>query len=238
MLIRIGVENGFDGHSIAWALDYPGCAAHGADGPEAVIRMPQRLLFYAHRIAARVADPWWQVGNFDLRVVQTFESFNVNPAGERVPADTPGSYEVNAFFEDDRRPLGAEEIQYGLAMLGWNRADLLEIVSGLDDATLDRMQTGEHWSVRGILRHLGKSEWWYLDRLGLAESSMEELPKDELELMAYSRDQLVQILPSLAGRDDLLRECNSELWSPRKLLRYTIWHEMDHIEHIVRLITL
>ena len=238
MLVRIGVENGFDGHSIAWALDYPGCAAHGADGPEAVMRLPQRLLFYTHRIAARVSDPWWQVGDFDLRIVETFQSFNVNPAGERVPADTPGSYEVNAFFEDDRRPLGAEEIQHGLAMLGWNRADLLEMVSGLDEVAFDRLETGERWSVRGILRHLGNSEWWYLDRLGLAETGADELPRDVFERLAHSRGQLERVLPPLAGREDLLRERNSEWWSPRKLLRYVIWHELDHIEHIVRLITL
>lgn len=235
MIIRIGVENNFDGHSIAWALDFPGCAAHGHDGPEAVLRMPQRLIFYAHRIAARVEDPWWQVGDFDLRVVETFDSYCTNAAGQGVPWGTPGSYEVNAFFEDDRRPLDAVEIEHGLELMGWNRADLLQIISGLDDAALDRVLPGERWSVRGVLRHIAGSEWWYLDRLGLAGPG--DLPQDALLRLDASRARLNAMLPALAGRAGMVQQHSGELWSPRKLLRRAIWHEMDHIEHIIRLIT-
>jgi len=237
MLIRIGVENNFDGRSLAWALDFPGCAAPGTNGPEAVLRLPQRLLFYAHRIAARIDDPWGQVGDFDLRVVETFEGFWVNPAKERVPAGTPDCYEVNAFFEDDRRPLDADEIEHGLAMMRWNREDLLQIASGLDAETLDRQHPGEHWPVRGILRHVGNSEWWYLDRLGLGGLLRAELPDDVFERMAFARHQMESVLPRLEGRADLVVERSGELWSPRKVLRFAIWHEIDHIEHIIRLIT-
>jgi hypothetical protein len=31
---------------------------------------------------------------------------------------------------------------------------------------------------------------------------------------------------------------DGELWSPRKLLRRALWHEMDHIKHIQKLIRL
>jgi len=237
MRIRIGVESNFDGHSIAWALDFPGCAAHGADNSEAILRLPQRLVFYSNRIAARVEDPWWQVGDFDLRVVETFEGYNINEDYGTVAAGTPESYEVNAFFRDDWRPLQAEEVHHGLVMLRWNREDLLKLTSGLDEATLDRPVPGEHWPVRGILRHVGTSEWWYLDRLGLAQARRDELPTGVFERLSFSRGLLERALPDLAGRDDLVRGRNGEFWSPRKLLRFAIWHEMDHIEHIIRLIT-
>lgn len=237
MRIRIGVESNFDGHSIAWALDFPGCAAHGADDSEAILRLPQRLVFYSNRIAARVEDPWWQVGDFDLRVVETFEGYNINQDYETVAAGAPESYEVNAFFRDDWRPLQAEEVHHGLAMLRWNREDLLRLVSGLDDAAPDRPVAGERWSVRGILRHIGGAEWWYLDRLGLGMLRREELPGDAMERLAFSRERLERVLPELVGRADLVRGREGEIWSPRKLLRRAIWHEMDHIEHIIRLIT-
>ena len=31
MHIRIGLENGDENRSVAWALDFPGCFAYGAD---------------------------------------------------------------------------------------------------------------------------------------------------------------------------------------------------------------
>jgi len=29
---------------------------------------------------------------------------------------------------------------------------------------------------------------------------------------------------------------DGEFWSPRKLLRRTVWHERDHVDHIRKLI--
>ena len=46
MQIRIDMENNFDGRSLAWALDYTGCFAYGADQAEALIRLPRALLTY------------------------------------------------------------------------------------------------------------------------------------------------------------------------------------------------
>jgi predicted RNase H-like HicB family nuclease len=46
MQIRIGLENEFEGRSLAWVLDFPGCFAYGKDGSEAILRVPQALLFF------------------------------------------------------------------------------------------------------------------------------------------------------------------------------------------------
>lgn len=55
MLIRIGMENNNEGHSLAWALDYPGCFAYGADQAEALVRLPPALLKYENWIKGHTA---------------------------------------------------------------------------------------------------------------------------------------------------------------------------------------
>ena len=48
------------------------------------------------------------------------------------------------------------------------------------------------------------------------------------------RERLEQVLPGLAGNSQV-RGVDGELWSPRKLLRYALWHERDHVRHIYKL---
>ena len=119
-------------------------------------------------------------------------------------------------------------------MLAWSRADLLASTSGLSAETLDTRYPNEHWSVRGILGHVANAEWWYLDRLGLAEGSRQELPADVFERLDAVRKRTNQVFTELAGAVRVEGK-EGEFWSPRKLLRRAIWHEMDHIGHISRL---
>lgn len=41
MQIRVGLENGIEGRSLAWVFDNPGCFAYGKNGTEAILRVPQ-----------------------------------------------------------------------------------------------------------------------------------------------------------------------------------------------------
>ncbi len=61
------------------------------------------------------------------------------------------------------------------------------------------------------------------------------LPKDPFQRLEVVRQRLIEALPSLAGSKQVLG-VDGELWSPRKLLRRALWHEMDHIGHIVELL--
>jgi len=56
-------------------------------------------------------------------------------------------------------------------------------------------------------------------------------------MLAAVRTQLEKVLPDLEGVD-LVRGVQGEIWSPRKLLRRAIWHELDHIEHIRKLLAM
>jgi hypothetical protein len=231
MLIRVGLDNKFEGkRSIAWALDFPGAFAYGDDGSEALMNLPQVLVNFAAWANRHAGEERIALGDFDVRLEETWESYNV-PRGWNA---AKGEVEVNAWFRDDWRPLDRVEAMRGLEMLRWSRADLLQIVSDLEAVKMDEQREGERWSIRGILAHVATAEWWYLDRFGLI-GPRNELPKDPYERMAAVRQRLEQALPEMAGVEKVFG-LDGEFWSPRKLLRRALWHEIDHIGHIAHLL--
>jgi hypothetical protein len=231
MIIRVGLENNMDGRSLAWALDFPGCFADGPDATTALVNLPQQLLAYETWVEGRTSQPWFVLGNFDIRLVETWEGYLINEYYEVIEGGE--GYEVNAFFRDDWRPLKPEEIQRGLMLLSWTRADLQAAVDGLSGEVLDKTYPNERWSMRGILRHVANAEWWYLDRLGLTEG--QAWPKDAGERLQVGRARLVEVLPTLVGSKRVVG-VDGEWWSPRKLLRRVLWHERDHTGHIYKLL--
>lgn len=233
MRINIGVENNYEGRSLAWMLDYPGCFAYGAEGSEAILRAPQALLRYKEWVDSHLNDSWMKsLGDFDIHLEESFDVFTINDDFDL--ADE--GIEVNAWFRHDWKPLTAEDIRRGALVLTWSREDLLELVSGLTPAQLDCRFSGERWSIAGVLEHIANAEHWYLHRLGLAVGTRQELPADVFERLKVVRRRLVEVLPSLQGSRQVLG-VDGEFWSPRKVLRRSAWHEVDHIEHIFKLIS-
>ena len=233
MRIAIGLELNNEGRALAWALDFPGCFAYGAEGPEAVVGLARSLVAYEAWVNQRGGAGWVTLGDFDLRIVDTWEVYTINDQYDL----QEGGYAVNAWFKQDWKPLETDEIERGLALLRWSREDLLQTVAQFSDEVMDRTYEGERWSIRGILKHVGSAEWWYLDRLGLAEGGREVLPKTEYERLAWVREQLIAALPGFAGKE-FVRGKDGEFWSPRKLLRRALWHEIDHRLHILKLLGL
>lgn len=227
----VGLELNNEGRALAWALDYPGCFAYGSDGPEALIALAPALVEYQQWAAGRVSPDWPDLSDFDLRLVETWEVYTVNDQLEVVE----DGYAVNAWFRDDWKPLSAEQVARGLRLLELSRDDLLRAAAGLSPEQLDQTYAGERWSIRGILKHIGGAEWWYLDRLGLAPAGRDALAKDAFDRLAQVRAWTQACLPGLAGKE-LVRGIDGELWSPRKLLRRLLWHEIDHCAHIQRLL--
>ena len=231
MRISIGLELNNEGRALAWALDFPGCFAFGDEGPDAVIKLAQAMVMYEAWVNGHAGAEWVRLGNFDLRVVDTWVVYTINDHYEL----EEGGYAVNAFFKQDWKPLTVEEIERGLALLRWSREDLLKMVADLSGEQMDRTYAGERWSIRGILRHIAGAEWWCMDRLGIVEGGRERLPQDTGERLTLVRDQFNAALPGLAGRDLVLGK-DGEFWSPRKLLRRVLWHEINHQQHILRLL--
>jgi len=234
MHILVGLENNFENRSLAWALEHPGCFAYGSESSEAVMNMALAFLEYKRWIANHTAQSWLQdVHDVDVRLVDVWDVYEIDENYEVKP---DGRYSVNAWFRHDWKPLTRVEVRRGLDILSFSRADLLKLVEGLSDTILDRPYPGERWSIRGVLGHVAKAEWWYLDRLGLAGISRRELPEDVFGQLDVVRRRLEETLPTLEGEVKVVGK-DGEFWSPRKLLRRAAWHERDHISHIQKLLS-
>lgn len=232
MQFKIGLENNFEGRSLAWVLEHPGCFAYGSDGEAALAATPETIRAYADWIAQHEPEPWLKPVPIELQLEETWQVYSINEEYERVEE----GYEVSAWFLHDWKPLTEEEIERGLKLLTWTRADLLASVADLSRERFERQYPGERWNIRGILRHVGRAEWWYLDRLGLA-FAWEQLPEDPFECLELVRQHFVHALPELAGLCKVVG-VEGEFWSPRKMLRRAVWHERDHIEHIQKLLSI
>ena len=222
MHIRIGLENGDENRSVAWALDFPGCFAYGADSSEALVRVVPAYLAYRSWIRHHGGLPGLpEDRELDLKLVESWNVYWIDEDFEKGPGKP---YAVNAWFHEDWKPLTRAEGRRAAALLKWAREDLLAALAGLTAAELDAERPGERWSIRGIARHVANAEWWYLERLGLAGVERAALPEDVLERLAAVRARLLHVLPDLEGLD-LVVGRNGEFWSPRKLIRRALWHE-------------
>lgn len=230
MAFIIGVENNFEGRSMAWALEHPGCYAYGPNEEAALSAMPDALLNYQDWIASRNAgQSWLETGDFAFYLADSWTVYTINQDFDLAE----DGYEVGAWFRHDWKPLTERDVQRVLMLLAWSRADLLDAVAGLGAQELKADHPGERWNIGGILKHVGGAEWWYLDRLGLA-FPREQVPEEPFERLEMVREALVKALPGLTGLNQVVG-ISGEFWSPRKLLRRAIWHERDHTYHIHKL---
>ncbi len=170
-MFQIGLENNTEGRSQAWVLGHPGCFAYGGDGSGALEAVPQAIRDYRQWIAVHTSESWLSGTDIErserseYRLVETWECYSISSDFEIVQ----DGYEVNAWFRHDWIPLTEEDIRRGLRLLSWSREDLMKIVSNLSTEILERTYPKERWNISGILKHIAGAEWWYLDRLGLAD---------------------------------------------------------------------
>ncbi|MDD5371353.1 MAG: DinB family protein [Anaerolineaceae bacterium] len=230
MIVHIGLENNFEGRSLAWALGHPGCFAYGVDGSTAVVAMGRAIPDYIEWIAEHTPEPWFAPADIDIRLEEIWEDYFLDETYNRAAQ----GMSANAWFLHDWKLLTALEMRQGVQLLQWAHNDLLASAQGLSDAELDAPHPGELKPIRGILMHVATANWWLLDRLDLAASPRASLSKDVDERLNTQFERACQVLPELTGVEKVVGK-QGELWSPRKLLRRLVWHARDHAEHIRKL---
>ncbi len=209
-----------EGHWVAHVPDLPGCFATQKDRDAAIKAVPAAVDSYV---------AWCQ--SHGLRISGLSGPMIVS---EVIRAwNYEEDNEVNAFFASDRPPLMTEELAEAGRLLTIARADLLASVENIDPEDMAKTFPGERWPIAGVLRHVANAELWYLDRLGLALPQA-ELPADPKERLESVRRHLLSSLPALASRTGVVA-LSGELWSARKVMRRTLWHERDHTVHIHKL---
>ncbi len=226
MRYRLAVEDMEPNHWIAWVLDLPACFSSAQTQTDAVAHAPKHIAEYYSWLSSH--DSSLPVINepIEVEVVDTFHSF---ASGE------DPEYFVNAFFEDDRRPLNYWDIEVALRLLQWTRQDLLKVMQPITQEQFSKLIVGElRGSIAGLLKHVAGAENWYFDQLDLGLNRA-QLPDDPLDMLkvvrANTRAHLVKLIV-----DERITKERDELWSARKVVRRTLWHERDHIQHIAQLL--
>ncbi len=226
MPYRAALEDMEPDHWIVWLLDLPGCYSSAKTSAEALSRAPARVAEYYHWVFLHDALLPAPQAPPEVEVVETFHSF---------PSRRDPEYIVNAFFEDDKRPLGYWEVVVARQLLDWSHADLLRVIEPVDEQQLDRTIEGEaRQSLRGIVDHIAGAENWYLGMLGLGLDQA-ALPQQPLHKIEAVRRHTKAQLWSLVGQSRTA-ENYDEIWSGRKVLRRALWHERDHTQHIRQLL--
>ena len=205
---------------IAHIPDLPGCFAAHEERDEAIAAAPKAIEAYVAWCAAAgirisgVSPP--------MVVSEVVRAWQYEP-----------EYEVNAFFAADRPPVAADELPEYQRLLEASRRDLLQAVEGLDADAMQRAIPGERWPLGGIVHHVARSELWYLDRMGLA-FGRNDLSPEPMDAIQQVRQHLLAQLKLLSGHTGVVALAG-EVWSARKVLRRTLWHERDHTQHILTL---
>jgi len=234
MIFQVGIENNYEGRTIAWALEHPGCYAYGIKGEAAVTNLEGALNKYSGWILRHEPTAWLSFAEHDIEIVVNgiWDVYFINDDLDKT-TEADG-YSVESFFPYDWKPLTTIEINRTLDMLAWSRNDLLKPVHALNEVILNQTYPGERWSINGILGHIGGAEWWYMERLGLAFPRV-DLPEEPLARLENVRKHFNAALFKMEGVKQVVG-VDGEFWSPRKLLRRALWHERDHTEHILKLL--
>ncbi len=230
MHVRIGLDKGYENKVLAFALDYPGAFAIGEDDAEALLTILHALLKYEIWIKDHTDDPWVDFSELALVVTDVWDSYTI----EDTLLPELSGIEVNAFFKDDWRPLSCEEVERAKKIFTWQREELYGGISTLSAEVLSRQFEDQRWSILGILKHIANAENWYLSRLGNLPVPKDQLPKEPLERLVFLQEKVMDAFadypenPRVIGLD-------GEIWSCRKIIRRTLWHQRDHLEHIKQL---
>jgi hypothetical protein len=226
------LEKNIEGRDLAWALDYPGCFAYGEDEAEALIRLPRELLKYEVWIKDHTSNPWIDLRDMDMYVAERYETFRLGEDYKPAPPDE--GYEINAWFIDDWRPLSEDEIEKDLKIFQWQRDELLAGLTTLDPELLKKDFPGQRWNILGIAKHVANAELWYLSRLSLTTLIRQDLLPDPLDRLNQTAVLINDNFPKFSGKVKVIG-IDGEFWSYRKIVRRTLWHQRDHIEHIKQL---
>ena len=105
----------------------------------------------------------------------------------------------------------------------------------IEQDILEKEYPGQRWNIIGIAKHIANAELWYMQRMGLISLTRDELAEDMEERLAQTAEIIEAQFPKFSGQTQVVG-VNGEFWSYRKIVRRTLWHQRDHIEHIKELV--
>jgi predicted RNase H-like HicB family nuclease/uncharacterized damage-inducible protein DinB len=221
-----------DGRCMAHVLDLPGCVVRAPTRDEALSLLPGAMRDY-HAWLRRHGE-LAPSGDEPIEVEVAGESSGIGPFDRRSAA---------ALFPPEQRPITPDEMERYFHLMGYSRVDLLALVRDLPDDVLDWQPHPESFTIRGLLRHVGNAEKWYVSRLVDLEALPPEWSDDErlpiLEFLEMTRRTAVGQLQHLtqAERSGVFYTAHrawepGEPWTARKVLRRFLEHEQEHTNQV------
>ncbi|MBN1212915.1 MAG: DinB family protein [candidate division Zixibacteria bacterium] len=221
MIFHLAINDIEPNHWVAWVLEFHGCFSKGKTYDEAVTLVPGIIRNYFQW--RRKHEPSFVIpdGSIETEIIEGIRSFEVE------------DYFVNALFEHDKKLLTESDLTEIRKILSYTRQDLLEVIDSLSEEQINQPIEGEvTGSIAGVIKHIATAEMWYFDRIGL--TFIREYRYDTLmDLLQDSRRHTLENIPRLLG-DVTVHEKRKELWTARKVMRRTLWHEIAHTWQIER----
>ena len=236
------LEVGEEGKGFAHVLELPGCIARAETREAALEALPWAIRAYLAwlRSHGEPAPPIEEPIEIEIE----YEATGLGPFE---PDDAA------ALFPPDREPLDDQEMASCFRLMGHARSDLLTLVEDLPGEILDweapyLSDTGLP-RIRGLLRHIGNAEKWYVSRVVPRATLPPEWDSDGeapvLEYLSLVRrtaiDRLWQVDDgerSVVHYPNHWTDHPEEAWTVRKALRRFLEHEFEHTAQIRRRLSL
>ena len=140
------------------------------------------------------------------------------------PATFPVEESDGGFIEHDRVAIGKAELADLAEMFERWSAEIARITKDLPAAVAEARR-GEEWSIREIRDHVAETQVRWLSRLdALTDGSF----RTHEALDAMLRDRIAALAASSADG----REVLGGRWSPRRVVRRLLEHQLEHLGHI------
>jgi len=140
------------------------------------------------------------------------------------PATYPVEESDGAFIEHDRVALSKAELADLAEMFARWSAEIARLTKDLPPDVAEAAH-GEEWSVRQIRDHLAETQVRWLSRLdALTDGSFRT--HEALDAMLIDR------IASLEASSPDGREVLGGRWSPRRVVRRLLEHQLEHLGHI------
>lgn len=217
MRVRIGLETGFaDGRCLAWALDFAGACAWGADRSAALISLPKELTGWSAWARRKGGWDWLPFGDLDFRLVE---------------AATAGSMN-GVWFADDARSYDRVEAVRASQMLGWVTEDLAPLMIKIEAKNPASHHAALSEAEENPVTDLVSAAERFLAGAGLNSDPSAGTQTSGERLASVTQRARARIL-DLAGSGRQW-EMNGERWSARKLLRMLVWNALHHLAQAQR----
>ena len=215
--LRVWLESGYDGGRFgAWLLDVPG-AFGAADSRDLTVSQSSVALGWFRDWLARHGEV------LDV-------AFGWPDVVEERPAVVLDGYERHASFDDDERPVTADDVEAAIRRLGFAREDVLALRPGLVRA---QVQGAGERSPDEVYQHLASVEIWLGSRLD-PRARYEGPPwqGDGTDHLAATRRWADENLRALRAAAQPRADSKGESWTLRKVVRRYVYHAVDHLREL------